>query len=70
MPIKFKPSQTTRRRGESHSTTTHYWIKGTPKEELFKYINEGPKPKVKQKCLNELARRGIAITWKDIEQGL
>ena len=28
------------------------------------YINKGQKPKIKQKCLNELTRRGINIVWK------
>lgn len=66
MPVKFKPSSRTRRRGETHTTTTHYWIKGTPKEELIKYINEGPKPKIKQKCRNELNRRGVKLNWVSI----
>lgn len=63
MPTKFKPSQTTFVKGKG-KVTTHSYIKQTPKEELIKYLNDGQKPKVKQKCMNELARRGIEIVWK------
>lgn len=63
MPTKFKPSQTTFVKGKG-KVTTHFYIKQTPKEELIKYLNDGQKPKVKQKCSNELARRGIEIVWK------
>ena len=47
MPIKFKPS--------------HYFIKNIPQKELFEYINNGQKNKIKQKCRNELVRRGVEI---------
>lgn len=40
-------------------------MKTTPKEELIDYINKGQKPKIKQKCKNELARRGIELVWVD-----
>jgi hypothetical protein len=63
MPVKFKPSQTTFVKGKG-KVTNHYFIKNTPKEELIDYINKGQKPKIKQKCLNELTRRGINIVWK------
>jgi hypothetical protein len=63
MPIKFKPSQTTFVKGKGR-VTNNYYIKNTPKEELIDYINKGQKPKIKQKCLNELTRRGINIVWK------
>jgi hypothetical protein len=37
-----------------------------PKAELFEYINKyNAKPKIRQKCLNELVRRGIEIVWVD-----
>lgn len=62
MPIKFKPSQTTLVKGKGR-VTNHYYIKNTPKQELIDYINKGQKPKIKQKCSNELARRGIEIVW-------
>lgn len=63
MPVKFKPSQTTLVKGKGR-VTNHYYIKNTPKQELIDYINKGQKPKIKQKCLNELTRRGIEIIWK------
>jgi len=64
MPVKFKPSQTTLVRGTKNTVTTHYYIKNTPKEELIDYINNGQKPKIKQKCRNELTRRGVKLVWK------
>ena len=46
----------------------HYYLKNTPKEELFAEINKSNvKPKQRQKCLNELVRRGIKIQW--VSQG-
>ena len=53
MPIKFKPSQTVMERGTGKRITTNYYIKQTPKEELFDYINGS----------NELVRRGIEIVY-------
>jgi len=64
MPVKFKPSQTVFVKGQG-KRTEHFYIKNTPKEELIKYINEGQKPKIKQKCRNELTRRGVKLVWKD-----
>jgi len=64
MPIKFKPSQTTLVRGTKNVVTQHFYIKNTPKEELIDYINNGQKPKIKQKCRNELDRRGVKLVWK------
>ena len=64
MPVKFKPSQKTVQRGTKVTTTTHYYIKNTPKQELIDYINSSNgRPKVKQKCRNELDRRGVKIVW-------
>ena len=62
MPVKFKPSQTTMVKGQG-KVTNHFYIKNTPKQELIDYLNKGQKPKIKQKCLNELTRRGIEIIW-------
>ena len=66
MPIKFKPSQTVRVKGTNKTTTTNFWMKGMPKQELFDYINKdsgrGP---LKQKCRNELVRRGVKIVHVD-----
>jgi len=42
----------------------HFYLKNTPKEELFAEINKSSvKPKQRQKCLNELVRRGIKVQW-------
>jgi hypothetical protein len=62
MPVKFKPSQTTLVKGQG-KVTQNFYIKNTPKQELIDYLNKGQKPKIKQKCLNELTRRGIEIVW-------
>jgi len=62
MPLKFKPSQNTMVKGQG-KVTQNFYIKNTPKEELIDYLNNGQKPKIKQKCLNELTRRGIEIVW-------
>jgi|TARA_B110000967_G_C18602532_1_gene419956 hypothetical protein len=67
MPTKFKPTATTLKRGSKTVVTEHYYIKNTPKAELIDYLNNGQKPKIKQKCSNELVRRGIEIVWKDKE---
>jgi hypothetical protein len=66
MPIKFKPSEKVYRKGvpAAKLPTKHYYIKQVTKEELFKTVNETrTKPKLKQKCLNELVRRNIKIEW-------
>jgi len=64
MPIKFKPSAKTRNRQTGKIITEHYYIKCMSKEELFTELNNSStKPKAKQKCRNELARRGVKIQW-------
>ena len=64
MPIKFKESQTVRDRNTGKLTTTNYWMKGISKEELFEYINnDNGRNKIKQKCRNELVRRGVEIVY-------
>lgn len=66
MPMKFKPSQTVRDRNTGKNVTQHFYMRNTSKEELFEYINSSNgKPKVKQKCLNELQKRGVQVVWKD-----
>jgi hypothetical protein len=62
MPIKFKPSQTTFVKGRG-TKTEHFYIKNTSTKELIDYINKGQKPKIKQKCRNELDRRGVKLVW-------
>tara|TARA_B100000927_G_scaffold286188_1_gene277318 strand:- start:106 stop:318 length:213 start_codon:yes stop_codon:yes gene_type:complete len=68
MPTKFKPTQKTLVRGTKSVVTTHFYIKNTPKSELFEYLNSSnAKPKIKQKVRNELTRRGIKIVYKTPE---
>jgi len=63
MPVKFQKSAKTVKRGPKIVTVEHHYIKNQSKEDLIKYINEGQKPKIKQKCRNELDRRGIKLEW-------
>ena len=66
MPTKFKPDSFEYKgtRGNRTQVLVKNFIKGTPKQELFEYINNpSGKPKIKQKCVNELTRRGIKISW-------
>ena len=72
MPAKFKPSARKYVRGvpASKLPMEHFYLKQTPKGELFEYINSkgaNMKPKVRQKCLNELIRRGITIEWVEVQ---
>ena len=69
MPIKLRPSQVVRDRNTGKLNTQHFYIKQVPTNELFEEINKfGIKPKIKQKCLNELARRKIKIQWVKPEE--
>ena len=73
MPAKWKPSerQTRIRNAEGKLVTVprakarfkHYYLHQTPKQELIDYLNKGQKPKMKQKALKELTRRGVRIVW-------
>ena len=64
MPTKFKPSQSTLQRGTKIVTTTHYYIKGISKEELFEEINkDNPNKKRRAKAIRELERRGVKLVW-------
>ena len=46
----------------SSQKVLQHFIKQTPLEELMKYINNpNGKPKIKQKCRNEVVRRGYRI---------
>ena len=64
MPIKFAPSTKKFQKGSrTNWTWEHEYIKNKTKEDLIKYLNEGQKPKVKQKCRNELDRRGVKLVW-------
>ena len=47
--------------------TTHFYIKQISKEELFKEINaDKPNKKRRAKCIRELERRGVNISWTSI----
>ena len=66
MPTKFKPDsfEYVGTRGNRTAVKVKNYIKATSKQELFDYINNpNGKPKVKQKCVNELIRRGVKIAW-------
>jgi len=64
MPSKFKPSQVIVDRKKNTKRVEHFYMKTTPKQELIDYLNNSNgKPKIKQKCRNELQRRGIKIVY-------
>ena len=70
MPIKFEPdSYRYEGRGASRKQIlVKNYIKQQSKDTLIKYINNpSGKPKIKQKCMNELVRRGIKIQWTSEE---
>ena len=70
MPTKFKPDsfEYIGARGSRKQVIVKNYIKQTPKQELIDYINnDSGKPKIKQKCVNELTRRGIKLVWTSIE---
>ena len=74
MPAKFKPSERVFPRGvrgQKMNTASpvkkwqHFYLKQTSEVELLRTINgDYTKPKQRQKCLNELARRKMSILWK------
>ena len=71
MPTKFKPDsfEYAGLFGSRKQTRVKNYIKGTPKQELFEYISSpSSKPKIIQKCMNELIRRGIKISRTYLEQ--
>jgi len=60
MPTKFRPSMKQRMKGGGMQTV-HFYMHTTSTEELLEYINNpSSKPKVRQKCRNELTRRGVS----------
>tara|TARA_B100000287_G_C20283699_1_gene643048 strand:- start:112 stop:330 length:219 start_codon:yes stop_codon:yes gene_type:complete len=70
MPTKFKKDGIEYRgsRAQRVAVKKKYFISQTPKQELIDYINSpSGKPKIKQKCRNELTRRGVRLVWKDKE---
>jgi len=72
MPAKFKPSAKKYIRGvpARNLPMEHFYMKQTPLDELMKYINNpSGKPKIKQKCRNEVVRRGYRIVYKEVNDG-
>ena len=66
MPTKFKEDFKKWERATKKTTVEKFFIKNTPLEELMAYINNpNGKPKVKQKCRNEVVRRGYRIVTKE-----
>ena len=66
MPTKFKPDSFSYKGYGAARTQTRIknYIKAVSKDELFEYINNpSSKSKIIQKCVNELTRRGIKLTW-------
>ena len=74
MPAKFKPSERVYDRNargvrmNTHNPVKkfkHHYLKCQSKETLFAEINKhNVKPKQRQKCLNELTRRGVKVVWR------
>ena len=75
MPIKFRESERVYRkdaRGRRMSTDSqkckqykHFYIKHLPLEELMATINsDRATAKLKQKCRNEVVKRGYKLVWK------
>lgn len=65
MAIKFKKDEKRVTRGTKQVQVIKHYIKQTPLDELMKYINNpNGKPKIKQKCRNEVVRRGYRIEKK------
>ena len=70
MPTKFKKDGIEYRgsRAQRVAVKKKYFISQTPKQELIDYINSpNGKPKIKQKCRNELTRRGVRLVYKTKE---
>lgn len=64
MPVKFKPDHVSVERGTGKKSIQRFYIRNTSKEELFETINKSnTTAKLKQKCINELVRRGITVYW-------
>lgn len=63
MPVKFAKSFKEYNKATKKTSMKHDYIKNKSQEELFEYINNGQKPKIKQKCRNELVRRGVKIVY-------
>ena len=59
MPIKLRPSVKTLNRTNNKYETEHYYLKCMTASALNEYIDAAnSKPKIIQKCRNELTKRG------------
>ena len=59
MPIKLRPSVKTLNRTNNKYETEHYYLKCMTANALNEYIDAtNSKPKIVQKCRNELTKRG------------
>ena len=58
MPIKLRPSAVVKDRATGKTKTEHYYLKCMSVDELNEYIDAtNSKPKIVQKCRNELIKR-------------
>ncbi len=67
MPTKFKPDERVFVRGvpKNRLPLQRFYVKQMSQDALFEAINnDRTKPKIKQKCRNELVRRGVRIITK------
>ena len=59
MPIKLRPSVKTLNRTTNKYVTEHHYLKSMSVNALNEYIDAtNSKPKIVQKCRNEIIRRG------------
>ena len=62
MPIKIKKSEKIRNKQTGRTSITHYYAKSATTTELQNMIeSDSTKPKVKQKCRNELIKRNKVL---------
>ena len=68
MPTKFKKDFKRWDRATRTTTVEKFFIKDTPLDTLMEYINNPMgRPKVKQKCRNEVIKRGYTIVSKVVD---
>ena len=68
MPTKFKKDFKRWDRATRTTTVEKFFIKDTTLQVLMDYINNPMgRPKIKQKCRNEVVRRGYRIVSKVVD---
>ena len=68
MPTKFKKDFKRWDRATRTTAVEKFFIKDTPLDTLMEYINNPMgRPKVKQKCRNEVIKRGYTIVSKVVD---